>query len=246
MSEIAAFQDLGVFSNSLNSLDNEIEVLKSRSLIAKVVKELNLNVQYKFQGRIQTVEYYNNAPVKLNFIEGDSILDITKVDFKLVFLSKTQYSIENEEQGYIGTFYFGRKASTPYGDLMITRRGNEMPINPVVYINVNPVINMADDYRKKITVKPLSKQATIITISLVDAVKHRAQDFINTLIKQYNTDGIDEKNGVSNNTAKFISKRLNLIQDELNLVESEVASYKQSYELTDITAEASCFRKYSK
>ena len=47
MSEIAAFQDLGMFSDSRNSLDNEIEILKSRSLLAKVIKELNLNVQYK-------------------------------------------------------------------------------------------------------------------------------------------------------------------------------------------------------
>ena len=46
MSEIAAFQDLSMFSNSLNSLDNEIEILKSRSLLAKVIKELNLNVQF--------------------------------------------------------------------------------------------------------------------------------------------------------------------------------------------------------
>ena len=67
MSEIAAFQDLGMFSNSLNSLDNEIEILKSRSLLAKVIKELNLNIQYKVEGHIRTTEYYKNSPVQLLF-----------------------------------------------------------------------------------------------------------------------------------------------------------------------------------
>ena len=79
MSEIAAFQDLSMFSNSLNSLDNEIEILKSRSLLAKVIKELNLNV-HKAEGRIRTVEYYENAPIDLKFLDGDSIKDITTAD----------------------------------------------------------------------------------------------------------------------------------------------------------------------
>ena len=41
-----------MFSNTQNSLENEIEVLKSRSIIAKVIKELNLNVQYRSDGSI--------------------------------------------------------------------------------------------------------------------------------------------------------------------------------------------------
>jgi len=241
MSEMAAFQDLGMFSNSHNSLDNEIEILKSRSLLAKVIKELNLNVQYKREGHIRTIEYYNNAPVQLRFLEGDSVQDATKAALKLTILSDTQYSIENEEHGTMGSFSFGKKASTPYGDLMITPRFTEIPNNPVVYISVSPLISMANDYSKNINVAPLSKLTSVITISLVDAVKYRAQDFINILIKQYNADGVDEKNQVSKNTADFIAKRLDLIHEELNLVENTVASYKKSHELTDITAEAGLF-----
>ena len=127
MSEIAAFQDLGMFSNSLNSLDNEIEILKSRSLLAKVIKELNLNIQYKKEGPIRTREYYNNAPVKLRFIDGDSLQDVTEADFKLTILSKTQYHLENDELGSMGSFFFGKKASTPYGDLIITPTFFEIP-----------------------------------------------------------------------------------------------------------------------
>ena len=118
MSEIAAFQDLSMFSNSLNSLDNEIEILKSRSLLAKVIKELNLNVQYKFEGRIRTVEYYNDAPVELKFVDGDSIKNRTNCDLKLTIISDKQYSLEDEKNGHIGLFYFNKKAVTPYGDLI--------------------------------------------------------------------------------------------------------------------------------
>ena len=194
ISELAAFQDLGMFANSHNSLDNEIEVLKSRSLLAKVIKELGLNIKYKKEGPIRTREYYNNAPVKLRFLEGDSVQDNTIADFKLTILSDTQYSIENEEHGLMGSFSFGKKANTPYGEIMFTPNFTNIPSNPVVYISVSPLISMANNYSKKINVTPISKHTSVIMISLVDAVKYRAQDFINTLIKQYNSDGVDEKN----------------------------------------------------
>ena len=206
-----------------------------------MIKELNLNVQYKREGRIRTREYYNDTPVQLRFLEADSIQDEISVKFKLTILSDTQYSIENEEQGSMGSFSFGNKVSTPYGDLMIIPRFNEIPSNPEVYISVNPLISMANNYSKNINIAPLSKQSSVITISLVDAVKFRAQDYINTLIKQYNVDGITEKNEASKNTADFIAKRLTLIHEELNQVEMSVASYKQSHELTDISAEAVLF-----
>jgi len=223
MNELSAFQDLSLFSNPQNSIDNEIEILKSRSLLSKVIKELNLNVQYRREGPIRTREYYKNAPVQLRFLEGDSLQYVTNADFKLTILSKTKYEIDNEELGLIGSYSFGKKAITPYGDLMIIPNFNEIPSNPFVYISVRPVLSMANSYSKRINVSPLNKKTSVINISLVDAVKYRAQDFINTLIKEYNADGVDEKNQVSKNTADFIAKRLDLIHEELNQVEISVA-----------------------
>ena len=170
-----------------------------------------------------------------------TLKNITEAEFKLTILSNSQYSLENDEYGIMGSFSFGKKASTPYGDLIITPTFFEIPNNPDVYISVSPILTLADAYSKNINVEPLSKKASVIKISLIDAVKYRAQDFINTLIKQYNADGIDEKNQVSTNTAEFIANRLEIIQYELNQVENKVALYKQSNVLTDIKTEASLF-----
>ena len=41
---LAAIQDLGMFSMT-NNFDNEVEILKSRTLIKKVVNDLNLYVR---------------------------------------------------------------------------------------------------------------------------------------------------------------------------------------------------------
>ena len=241
MSEIAAFQDLGLFSNSLNSLDNEIEILKSRSLLAKVIKKLKLNVQYTKEGPIRRREYYNNQPIQLQLLGPDSLQNLTNADFILTILSSTEYHLENEDLGSIGSFSFGEKVNTPYGPLRFDTNFTNIPSNPVVNVRVTPLLSMANYYSEKINVTPLNKHTSVIKISLEDAVKSRAQDFINVLIKQYNADGIDEKNQVSKNTAEFIDNRLKIIREELNQVESNVALYKQSNKLTDISAEAGLF-----
>ena len=44
--ELAAFGDLGIIGGSSNSIDNEIEIIKSRKLIHDVITRLNLNIKY--------------------------------------------------------------------------------------------------------------------------------------------------------------------------------------------------------
>ena len=151
----------------------------------------------------------------------------------------------HEESGYSESHLFGIKANSPFGELMITSNFDEIPDNPIVYVVVTPLLTMANDYSENIIVEPLNKLTSVIKISLVDPVKLRAKDFINTLIRQYNADGVDEKNQVSKNTAEFIANRLSLIRQELDVVELEVAQYKQLNELTDINAEADIFIEHS-
>jgi tyrosine-protein kinase Etk/Wzc len=44
--ELAAFSELGILSGAKSNVDNEIEIIKSRTLIKKTIKDLNLNVKY--------------------------------------------------------------------------------------------------------------------------------------------------------------------------------------------------------
>ena len=50
--DLSAFEDLGIISSSQN-IDNEIEILRSKSLIKDVVSELGLYISYSGEGRFQ-------------------------------------------------------------------------------------------------------------------------------------------------------------------------------------------------
>src|SRR5690554_6062152 len=65
LSELAAFQDLGLTGSlSPSGFENEIQILKSKSLTERVVRELNLNIRYFKEGNIINSELYGDIPIR--------------------------------------------------------------------------------------------------------------------------------------------------------------------------------------
>ena len=59
-SELAAFEDIGLISGmNTNSIENEIEILRSRRLLRNVVNELDLNIRYFIEGITLWFTYRN-------------------------------------------------------------------------------------------------------------------------------------------------------------------------------------------
>ena len=59
-------------TNKIN-VDNEIEILKSRSTMVLIAKRLHLNINYSVEGRFKTTEIYKNRPFEL--VVADSVDD---------------------------------------------------------------------------------------------------------------------------------------------------------------------------
>src|SRR5690554_1332478 len=70
LSELAAFQDLGL-TGSLNQsgFENEMLILKSKSLTERVVQKLNLQVSYYSEGSIKNSELFNNVPFRVTVVK---------------------------------------------------------------------------------------------------------------------------------------------------------------------------------
>lgn len=64
-SELSAFSDLGMLSNIKSNVDNEVEVIKSRTIIESTINELELNTIYLNLGRVKSEEFYKSSPIKV-------------------------------------------------------------------------------------------------------------------------------------------------------------------------------------
>ena len=67
-----------IFSSN-KIVDNEIDILKSYTLMEKVVKELNLNINYESKTRSRVVDWYDQSPILVQLIR-DSTLSFARAN----------------------------------------------------------------------------------------------------------------------------------------------------------------------
>lgn len=243
---VAALQDIGGFSMTSN-FDNEVEILKSRTLIKKVVRELGLYIQHS---KNQTFGYdtplYRDTPVKVYITPEEAEKLNGGAKFKITFtpegkLDLTAKYMLNQEEVEITTNFDSLPAvlPTPVGVFSFTRN-DSINLDKAVKLNVwiaSPT-TVAQNYAANLTVSPSSKTTTIAKISVKNTHKQRAVDFINQLVANYNQDANDEKNEVAEKTAEFIEERISIINTELGAAENQLATFKQQAGLTDLSSDA--------
>lgn len=72
-SEFSGLEDLGLLNPSKN-IDNEIEILQSKSLIKDVVNELGLYIDYTASKGFKTVDLYGSSPILVHYSPKDAEL----------------------------------------------------------------------------------------------------------------------------------------------------------------------------
>lgn len=240
-SSMADLEDLGFYS-SISNFDNEVEILHSRTLIKKVVEELDLYINYRAKGRFHDVELYKTSPVKVwitpeeaENMPGTAMLEISllpgdKLNVK-VMTGGTEYARQFDKLPALLT--------TPSGTFSFVRTDSaSIESERKILATVSSPRAVASDYSGRLAIEPTSKTTTIAQVSLQSTNKQRGADFINKLVEIYNRDANDDKNEVATKTAEFIDERIKIINGELGTTERELETFKRDAGLTDLKSDA--------
>lgn len=243
-SALSAIQDLGMISMTKN-FDNELQILKSMTIVKKVVSDLELYITHAEDRRWgYDLPLYQNVPVKVYMSpdEADKLencitleMDYRKegiLDIKMKYIHDGQK--KELEQSFkklpvafpseVGVITF-----TPDSAF-----NKSMRLKAHIY---NPN-GAAAQYGSNMSVTATSKTTTIAQINVYNTVKQRGIDFINHLVDVYNQEANDEKNEVAQKTAEFIEERIGIINKELGNTENTLATFKQRSRLTDLSNDA--------
>ncbi len=242
LSEAAAFSDLGINSGTRN-VDDEIEIMKSRTLSESVIKKLNFNISLISHGKVLDVELFEDAPIEIHFI--NQVSDFYEKSMLFDFLENASGTFTLESNELLGTkkqFHYGESIKTKYGDLIVTQKNTAKEVKvPALSIVVSPVKNVAASYRARLTIDPLTKGSSVVVLGMMDAVGKKAELFLDYLVQAYNEKAIADKEFISKNTSVFVSNRLELISKELAGVEKDVEHFKVNNNLTDLESESALF-----
>ena len=253
MSELSAFSDLGLGVGLKNNVDNEVEILKSRTLVETVVKKLNLNIKLFIKGNVNDIEVYKDSPIEVNFINKTDQFYKNEMVFNFRETTPSSFELESEvavgeSQLIINTkkeFRFGELIKSKYGDLIISKSIQNETIDEnrdiSIAIKISPVDEVVERFQKILKIASLSKTSSVVSITVTDPILKKSEDFLDNLVQIYNENAVADKNFISETTSKFIADRLILITQELDGVEKNVESFKKANNLTDIETEAKLF-----
>lgn len=230
----------GIGGMNVNSIENEIEILKSKKLIEQVVKDLGLTAEVYQEDAFTKKELYKDtSPVIINVIgEKEEASDEQKKLDILLEIKGNELILSSDKMPDVIRTTYNKTISLPNANIIIqknpTYKGEKIEELLLKVYNTERIVNY---YREILSIAPKDKDATVIGITLDLPIKAKTQDFLNKLVVVYNQDAINDKNSESKKTKDFIDERIAIIAKELGDVENEKQSFKTENQITDIATE---------
>lgn len=200
------FEKIFEADNSKN-INNEIEYIKSRQLMMRVVKALNLNFSYLAIGNIKELNIYKSNPFTLEPFEiRDSSGFVLEIDFQ----DNNNFKVNGS-----GPFSFGQVFKNEYG---------------VFRMNRNSPSEMGGKY--KVTWRPTNSVAAgltgisvvpkpntgILILSMESTNPQLAADVINQVMIEYQKATIEDKNASTQGRLVFIEKEIKVIENQIDSI----------------------------
>ena len=239
---------LGGMITSAQSIDNEIEVLRSKTILKEVVNNLELYISYYDEDEFPKKELYKTSPVIVNLTpqEAEKLPDEALIEMQLDPEGSLDVNLKVGLNGYskhfdklpavlptdVGTFGFVLKDS-----LLNEKSKEQNVVRNISAVVSNPFV-VAKKYQWALNIEPTSKTTSVAVVSLVNTDIQRGQDFVNKLIKMYNRNTNNDKNEVAEKTKEFINERIKIIDEELGSTEDRLETFKRNAGLTNIGSDA--------
>ncbi|MDL2228596.1 hypothetical protein LJC30_06895, partial [Odoribacter sp. OttesenSCG-928-L07] len=237
-------------SSVSQKIENEMFILKSTPLMLNVVEDLGLNVQYVKVGILRDSELYKNSPIHFEYVKNNNNEAIPNIKLTINIIDYYTYSIEsfelNDESVYFenNQFAFDDAIACENGYFTIAKTEYfSAEEYGSLKIKVIDTSKCAREYTKILTAENTGasragKGSDIITLTLKDSDPRRAEDILNTLISKYNEDSKTFRTQSVNSTLHFITERLNTIEQELGLVESDITQYRADQSIVNVESQS--------
>lgn len=237
-SALSDLDNLGIGLGTADELKSEVAVISSRPILMEVVKNLNLNVQYFSGGEIKDSELFTNLPVtaKITSYNEKPAKKFVSSEYLIKKSDNTTFILWNEKHGTIKGSY-NVPVKLDFGTVIFSKN-NAIPFKSKYIIVFWNEIERVKKLEQKINVDLPDPKAMLINISIVGAVPEKSEAILNEVTRQYNLDGLRDKNMQSKNTQDFIDKRLEVITRDLSGVENQKEDFQNSNRIFDLQAQA--------
>jgi capsular exopolysaccharide synthesis family protein len=206
-------------SNAASNIQAEMEILKSRPLMKRVVENLNLSIDYYGVGKIKTVNVYKKAPFLIMPI---AIKDSGR-SFAVDVLQRTADSFQ--VGGLKKLVGFGEIFDLPEGSFRLGKNLHSAPGN-LFRFSWRPPSVVAAEYAGAIKVVPKTVGPGILNIGLESSNPYLSADIVNALISEYSRYSVEQKKQSNDQILSFVDSRIGDIGARLDSVQNQYLDYQ--------------------
>lgn len=233
-----ALTDIGYLSSTKN-IGSEMELLRSRTIVEQVVKEMKLYITYQIEENFAMRELYFNSPVCVEMKPED----LEKLNYGFSFNVVQESDKILQVSGIVAGKDITKRISrlptiieTPLGELTISLRPDAHPLyGQDITVTVMPTLQTAMSYSAGLGLTASELSNSIITVSKSTTFPQRDKVFLDKLIEAYNRDANDDKKRVAQKTAEFINDRIAIINEELGSTEEKLENFKRQSGLMNMS-----------
>ncbi len=233
--ESTVLNDLNI--NSVpNSVSNEMEILHSRTLVEKTVKDLQLNVGYWGQGEVRYEEIYKQSPYFIKLISlNNQMLMNNPMEYDVRVMGD-KVKFQDEYTDSVFTAAFGDTLHFRYGAWVVEKNPDVTENNSKHQLGliINSYSNALYDYLEDIEAATVTEYVNIIDLTISGTAPEKSEDMFRYLVNLYIKSDIDDHNRIADSTIEFINKRLAGVSQELTGIDRNIESFKKENHLTDI------------
>lgn len=242
-SEQNPFQDISLFTTSTN-VQNELICIQSPDVLLEVIRRLHLDMEYMVDGKFhKELLYGSSLPVEVNIeklsYNDDCSFTLTIQKNREIQLSGFSLNGQEIEGDSIIKATLKKPVDTPVGRLTVTPTPyfkQAAQANIPICVSRMGLLGCIGSCQGSLQAELTNDKATIIELTYTDRSIQRAEDFLNTLISVYNENWVKDRNQIAVSTSLFINERLQVIENELGHVDSDISSYKSANLVPDVEA----------
>ena len=260
MSQADMLVDFG-FQAQNSNVENEVEVIKSVSVVSGAVADAGLYVSYSVPAFNDRPIYVKDSPIKVVYgvdaqgeFSMDSLMALARpIELKFAIDGEGGMKVKYEcfvnrddeeptafEEVIVDSVHL---LATPMGNLLVEKSDGFLEYKGKLNVTVTPLESAARSYMSLLNVAPISKTSSVCAMTMNTAVPSDGVDFLNAVIESYNFVTNEEKRIVARQTEEFIVGRIDSLSKELLVMETRLSTYKKDNQLITPELEAAAVSK---
>jgi len=222
--------DALLMSPGSENLTNEMRILTSRPVLQRVVNSLHLHTRYYNIGKVRTTMLYPESPFTMEYLTPGN--ENSNIGLQITIINGHQFKIGKDNKNH----EFGEILNVGTNKVVLLRDPTVDLSNfaaPVFYVSRQSAATVAGSYRSALKITQSNEQSTILDLSFTTENTELGKDFLNALMKVYDSLNIEDKNRIAINSLRFINKNLDTLTQQLNQLEGNVQNFRVTHQMFD-------------